>query len=319
MYLLKPRAWVAKFLLVLMAAGFIALAYFNHLGPLQKLLDAEEFTFYIGSIRVSLLLIVKFLLAFVLFFWLAGIVSEFGETRIHKIRRMSLRNRALFTKAFQVLIYFIAFLIALDIIGLDLTGLTVFSGAIGLGIGIGLQKISSNFISGIIMLFERAVEEGDLIEMSDGTTGFVRRTNARFTLLETFESREILIPNEDFITDRVTNWTFTNQIGRIDIKIGVAYGSDLKLVQSILLAAAGSHPRAVLEPEPACFLTAFGDSSVDFILYFWVDEITSGRYGPRSDVLFEISEQFERHNISIPFPQRDIHLRNGPENTGQIS
>lgn len=309
-YLLKPRAWVAKFLLLLLVGGFAALIYYDYLTPLQQFLDQDKLAFQIGNFRVSLLLFAKMLLAFVVLFWVAGIFSEFGEKKIHNFHRISLRNRALFTKAFQVLVYFIAFLIALDILGLDLTGLTIFSGAIGLGIGIGLQKISSNFISGIIMLFERAVEEGDLVEFSDGTIGIVKRTNARFTLIETFESREILIPNEDFITDRVTNWTYSNQLGRVEIKLGVAYGSDLKLVQQILLEAAMGHPRCVHNPAPSCFLTEFADSSVNFILYFWIDGITTGRFGPKSDVLFAIWDAFEKHDITIPFPQRDVFLKN---------
>lgn len=308
-YLLKPRAYVAKFLLVLMGAGFAALAYLDYLSPLQAYLARDDYSFMIGSYKVTLLFVVKTLVAAVVFFWLAGIVSEFGERRIQNFKRMSLHGRAIFSKAFQLFVYFFAFLIALDIMGLDLTGLTIFSGAIGLGIGIGLQKISSNFISGIIMLFERAVEEGDLIELSDGTTGIVKRTNARFTLVETFESREILVPNEDFITDRVTNWTYSNQIGRIEIKIGVAYGSDLRLVQHIMLDTARSHPRCVASPPPCCFLTEFADSAVEFTLFFWIDEITNGRLGPRSDVMFAISDQFERHQIAIPFPQRDVNVK----------
>lgn len=319
LYLLKPRAWIAKFLLFLMASGFVALAYFNYLTPLQTFLDSEIFSFNVGTFRVSAWLMAKFVVAFIIFFWLAGIISEFGEKRIHKLRQVSLRSRALFTKAYQILIYFIAFLIALDLLGLDLTGLTIFSGAIGLGIGIGLQKISSNFISGLIMLFERAVEEGDMIELSDGTTGIVRRTNARFTLLETFESREILIPNEDFITDRVTNWTYSNQLGRVDIHIGVAYGTNLKMTKTILLEAARQHPRCVSVPEPSCYLTNFGDNAVEFTLFFFVDSITEGRYGPKSDVLFEIAEQFEKYNITIPFPQRDVTIKNGGGLPGQMA
>lgn len=308
--LLKPRAWIAKFLLVLFTLAFIVLGYLGYLEPIKSFLDSEDLSFKVGDIRFSVFLVLKVIIAVIVLFWLAGICSEFGEEKLKKLKRIRSSNRALITKAFQVLVYFIAFLIALDLLGLDLTGLTIFSGAVGIGIGIGLQKISSNFISGIIMLFEKAVQEGDLIELSDGTAGFVRRTGARYTLIETFESRDIMVPNEDFITDRVTNWTFSNTLGRIDINIGVSYGSNLDKASELILEAANEHPRCCQNPAAECFLVDFADSSVNFTLYFWVDDIIQGRKRPRSDVLFSIWRKFHENDIEIPFPQRDLNIKN---------
>lgn len=308
--LLKPRAWVAKLLLFFAGLTFAALVYLGYLVPLTNFLNSEPFQFKIGDWQLSVFLVLKFLFVIIALFWIAGIFSEFVEKQIKKYSHMRSSNRAIVTKAFQVFLYFTAFIIVLDILGIDLTGLTIFSGAVGIGIGIGLQKITSNFISGIIMLFEKAIEEGDLIELNDGTTGIVKRTGARHTRIETLQNRDIMIPNEDFITGRITNWTYSNTTGRIDIEIGVSYGSDIKLASNLILEAANEHPRCCKHPEALCFLDNFGDSSVNFLLYFWVDNIIEGAKRPKSDVLFSIWDKFEQNGIEIPFPQRDVTIKN---------
>jgi len=216
-------------------------------------------------------------------------------------------------KLAQIVIYLVAFLVGLDFVGIDLTTLTVFSGAVGIGLGFGLQKIASNFISGLIILMEKSIEEGDLIELSDGTFGYIRRASARYTLVETFDSKEIRVPNEDLITSRVVNWTFSNSSARIEIELGVAYDSDIDLAHDLILAAAREHPRCVIKPEPACFLRSFGDSSVNFILHFWVEDVTLGRWPTQSEVMFSIWRKFKDNGIEIPFPQRDLHIK-GPLN-----
>ena len=276
-------------------------------------LDSEVFAFYFGETRISAYQITKALITIIILFWITGIFSEFGERRISNLQKIKPSNKSLITKAFQILIYLIAFLIGLDIIGVDLTTLAIFSGAVGIGVGFGLQKITSNFISGIILLFEKSIETEDLVELTDGTYGFVRHTGARYTLIETFDGKEIMIPNEDFITSRVTNWTFSNNHGRVEIIIGVSYDSDIEKARELILEAAVEHPRCIADPEPACYLTDFGDSSVNFLLYFWVSDVTEGRFEPRSDVLRNIWRKFAQHEITIPFPQRDIHIKGGSE------
>jgi len=282
----------------------------GHLDGIKALLDADRLTFELGSVRISAYLFLKALGALLLLTWLTGIISELGQRRIQSLDSIRPSNRALITKAFQIFLYLIAGLMALDVLDIDLKALTVLGGAVGIGIGFGLQKIASNFISGLILLFEKSIEENDLVELDSGTSGFVRKTSARYTLVETFEGREILIPNEDFITKNVTNWTFSNTKGRIDINVGVSYGSDLDLVYKLILEAANEHPRASQSPAPECFLVDFGDSSVNFTLFFWVNDIIEGRKRPRSDVLFSIWRKFKEHGIEIPFPQRDLHIKN---------
>lgn len=308
--LLKPKAWIAKALLLIVIVGFFASGFLGYLAPIQEFLNSDAMSFKVGDTQFSAYMLVRASIIIILLFWLASIVSDFGEAHLKKLKNVNVSNRALIIKALQILIYFIAFLVAMDLLEIDLTGLAIFSGAIGIGVGIGLQKIASNFISGIILLFEKTVVEDDLIELEDGTSGFVRHTGARYTMIETFENREIMIPNEDFITHRMTNWTYSNTLGRIDIQIGVSYKSDIKIAHQLLLEAAKEHPKSSKEVQPDCFLEEYGDSAVIFTLYFWVDNIIEGRKKPKSEVLFTIWDKFEANNIEIPFPQRDVHVKN---------
>jgi len=307
----RPRSVTAKgFVLILMGA-LIAASYMGYLAPVEELLDSEKLTFRFIDFAVSPYKILKALTVVILFMWLASVLSDQFEKRMIKITSIRSSNRELITKAVTLIIYFLATVVALDIMGIDLTALTVIGGAIGIGVGFGLQKITSNFISGIILLAEKSVELDDLVELSDGTQGFVRHAGARYTLVETFDGKEVMVPNEDFITNRVINWTLTNTKGRVEIAVGVAYGSDLDKVKEILLEAASEHPRCSAEPKPQCFLDEFGDSSINFSLYFWVDDVTEGRREPKSDVQFAIWRKFQAAGVEIPFPQRDLHIKSG--------
>ena len=300
-------------LLFLVVVGFLSLDFLGTLQPVKAFLDSENLSFSIGEARISAYLMTKAFIIIVLFFLITGILSEFGEKRIKSIRGIHSSNKALINKAFHIFIYFFGFIIALNILGIDLTAFAIFSGAIGIGIGFGLQKITSNFISGLILLFEKSIENGDMVELSDGTYGLIRKTSARYTLLETFEGREMMIPNEDFIINRVTNWTFNNRKGRLELNIGVAYESDIEKAMELILEAAREHPRCIDDPGPSCYLKEFGDSSVNFMLFFWVADVSSGRYRAKSDVMMSVWKKFNEHNITIPFPQRDIYIKNAED------
>lgn len=314
--LLKPKAIYAQILLLLLAFGFIYLGYEGHLDKLEAMLSKPPFAFRIGDFNFSLYLLLKGTIAVVSIFWLAGLISDFGERALKNISSVRRSNRDIITKVMQIVIYTICFLIVLDVLGIDLTALTVLGGAVGIGLGFGLQKIASNFVSGIIMLFEKSVEADDLVELSDGTFGTIRKTGARYTLLETYDGKEILIPNEDFVTSRVTNWTYSNTKGRVSIPIGVSYGSDIHKAYDLILEAAKEHPLCISDPEPTCYLREFADSSVNFLLFFWVDDVIKGRYKPQSDVMFAIWDKFKENGIEIPFPQRDVHIKNIKELKG---
>ncbi|MFT7433673.1 MAG: small-conductance mechanosensitive channel [Alphaproteobacteria bacterium] len=159
------------------------------------------------------------------------------------------------------------------------------------------------------MLFEKSVQNDDLIELPDAIFGTIKKTTSRYTLLETFDGKEIMIPNEDFVTTRVTNWTYSNKKGRIELFIGVSYKSDIKKAHALILEAAQEHGSSDIDSPPVCYLTEFADSSVNFRLLFWVDDILVGRLQPKSDVLFSIWDKFHNNNIEIPFPQMDVHVK----------
>lgn len=307
--IIKPKGSIAKFMVLILLAAVLAIGSLGYFDIAKEYLDTDALSFNIGSYQISVYKALKSLLVVILVFWIAAIISDIAEKRISKLKKLRASNRALILKGIYIFIYFVSALVVLDIIGIDLTTLTVFSGAVGIGLGFGLQKIASNFISGLILLMEKSVEQDDLVELSDGTFGFIRKASARFTLVETFDGKEIMIPNEDFITNRVVNWTYTNSKGRVEIHIGVSYNSDIEKARDLILEAAKSHPRCIAEPEPQCYLRNFGDSSVDFTLHFWVDDVAAGRWVPQSEVLFDIWHKFKKNNIEIPFPQRDLHLK----------
>ena len=308
--LLKPNSTKAKWLLLASSLIVIFLMETGHFSQVTEILSSKKMTLNVGNYSFSTYNIIKSIILIITLFWAVGIFADFGDKQIKRLMRgKKASSKTLVIKIFQGALYFISLLVALDIIGLDLTALAVFSGALGIGIGFGLQKIASNFISGLILIVEKSVEVGDLIELSDGTSGFLKKTAPRYTLVETFQGPEVLIPIEVFITSRVTNWTFSNEKARVDILIGVSYDSDLELVQKLILESASEHPKCSKIIEPSCFLSEFADSSVNFELFFWVDCVTEGRKGPRSEVLFSIWNKFKANNIEIPFPQRDIHIK----------
>lgn len=302
------KSYIRWFILIVLGA-ILAAGYYGHLEPLREILDAPELTLDIRGVALSPWVVLKVLLVIAAFYWLASFLSAIANKYIKKIPKMKTSNRTLLTKIAQILIYTAFFFLSLDVLGVDLTIFAIFGGAIGIGIGFGIQKIASNFISGMILLFEKSVRVGDLIELDDGTFGIVKQTGGRFTLLRTFEGKDVMIPNEDFITARVTNWTLEDQLGRVDVKVGVAYGTDLEKAQKCILEAAENHPRCVPDPAPSCYLVEFGDSSIDFHLMFWVDNITTGRWAPKSEVMMQIWKNFKKAGITIPFPQRDVWMK----------
>lgn len=308
--LIIPTTKFAKWLVFFLLIGILGAGFAGYFDPLKEVIDTEQFTLKYGDLKITLYKVLKSILVVIAIFWVTSLIVGFGEKRIKGFKKIRASNKAIMNKVFQILIYFFAFLLILDFVGIDLTALTVVGGAIGIGIGFGLQKITSNFISGLILLFERSVEIDDLVEMNNGVYGFIRHIGARYTLIETFESKEIMIPNEDFITNSVTNWTFSNSKGRIEVAVGVSYKSDIEKAQKLILEAAKEHERCADDPKPICYLREFGDSSVNFLLFFWVDDVTKGRYAVQSEVMMSIWKKFKKSDIEIPFPQRDLHIKN---------
>lgn len=309
-YVLSKSRWI----FALSLFGFGALWYFNRLSLLKPSLNyLNKYSLKLGTFQITPWSFLKSIFTVLIFLWITSLISHQFKNRIKKIRTIKAGTKEILTKSFDIFIYFIAALLVLNVLGINLSTLTVIGGALGVGIGFGLQKITSNFVSGLILLFEKSIEIDDLVELSDSIYGFVRRLGSRYTLIETFDGKEILIPNEDFITNRVTNWTFSNKNGRIDIDVGVSYKSDIEKAQSLILEAAREHPRCVEDPPPKCLLREFGDSSVNFKLLFFVSDVEAGRWEPQSEVMMTIWKKFKANDIEIPFPQRDIHIKTDKE------
>lgn len=284
---------------------------FNELGSVITLLESASFDF--GDIEVSAYTLVKALVFFSIIFWFGRFLSQAGTEYIRRTNSLNVSTKELMIKLFDIGLYVLMFVFALDLIGIDLTALAVFSGALGVGLGFGLQKIASNFISGIILLSERSVTIGNLVEMDNGIYGFMRKLGARASIIETFDGREVMVPNEDFITSRVSNLTHSSSRGRVDIPVGVAYGTDLELARKVMLDAVNSYEKTLKEKgvEANCLLREFGDSSVNFLLVFWMEDVKEGKWPAQSDVMFLVWNALKEHDIEIPFPQRDLHIRSG--------
>ncbi len=307
----KLKDFLYKFTVIFIILGIASLASLGYLEPAIKFLKSSPLTIDIGSFKLSAHSVIKAILAAIVIFSVATIFSNFVEGRIRKLRRMNFSNRQLLIKSTQIVIYVVAFLVILRVVGVDLKALAIFSGAIGIGLGFGLQKISSNFISGIILLFEKTIKKDDLIEIANNEVrGFVKKIRARYILIETLDNKEVMVPNEDLITQRVTNCTYSNKMGRVHVDFGVSYSSDVHQVKDLAIEAARSTEKCIDHPEPKCCLTEFGDSSINFRIYFWLENISSGLIFAKSDVMFAIWDKLKENNIEIPFPQRDINFKN---------
>ena len=212
-------------------------------------------------------------------------------------------------------IVLVGFLLALAFLGVNFTNITIIGGALSVGIGFGLQTIVNNFVSGLILLFERPVRVGDYIEIG-GLWAEIKKIGLRATVVETFDRADVVVPNSDLISNQVTNWTRTNRIMRVKIPVGVAYGSDVPLVMKILLECAEDNPSVVSTPKTQVFFRGFGESSLDFEIRLHILDIDS-RFIVESEILQEIDRQFREAGVEIPFPQRDLHLRSVDEKAGK--
>jgi len=286
---------------------------FGWFEPAVNYLDSYGFT--LGEVEITAYTIVKAIFYVCIILWIGRGVSNLSESYIRGVSSIGRSTQELLVKMVDIFLYVTLFVITLNLVGIDLTVLAVFGGAIGVGIGFGLQKIASNFISGIILLTERSIQINNLVEMDDGVLGYVRKLGARASVLETFDGKEVLVPNEDFITSRVSNLTQSSNKGRIDVNVGVSYDTDIHHAMELILKAANEYEAAsqAKGEEPKVFLREYGDSSVNFTLTFWLEDVTTGRWRTQSDVMLTIWDSFKEHDIEIPFPQQDIHIRSGLE------
>lgn len=302
------RNRLAARLVAIIAWTLLALDLLGILDPVAAELDARALA--LGSLRVSVLAIFKAIALFAALLWVSGLIGSGVELRLRRSTDLSPSLQVLIGKLVKIGLFLLAAFVSLSAAGLNLTALTLFSGALGLGIGFGLQKAISNFVSGIIILLDKSIKPGDVVEL-DGTVGWVRSLRTRFVSIVARDGREILVPNEDFITEKVINWSFTDTRSRLDVTFGVSYASDPHTVRRLAREAAAGVARVLPAPAPVCHITGFGESSIDFVLRFWIEDAQNGLTNVRGDVLLALWDALKAANIDIPFPQRDITVR-GP-------
>ena len=265
-----------------------------------------------GEMRISLWLVLRALVLIGLFFVAARFLSKTTGERIRRNEDISPSMQVLAVKLLQLLLYGGAFVIGLRMVGVDLTGLAFLSGAIGIGLGFGLQKVVSNLVSGVIILLDKSIKPGDVITVGQ-TFGWINSLGARYVSITTRDGREYLIPNEDLITTQVVNWSHSNDFVRLDIYFGTAYGDDPHVVRKLAINAAKSVDRVLSFRPPVCHIVGFGDSSVDYILRFWIKDPTGGLTNIRGNVYLALWDAFKENGISIPFPQREVKVLEGSE------
>jgi len=260
----------------------------------------------VGNTSISVLNIIEGAVLLAVVMWLSYAIGSFLDRRIQKTEELTPSLRVLLGKITRISLLVLAALIAVSGLGIDLTALTVLSGAVGVGIGFGLQKVVSNFISGIIILLDQSIKPGDTISLGE-TFGWIRELRARFVSVVTRDGREFLIPNEDFITHEVINWSFSDKYVRLDVEFGVSYDSDPHEVTRIAIEAAGSVGRVdAARRPPVCWLTEFGDSSLNFKLRFWITDPQQGLTNIRGKVLMALWDAFKANDIAIPYPHREV-------------
>src|SRR6056297_3116539 len=270
-------------------------------------------TVSLGNISFSVMALLRGLIAGAILFWAGRWSNDQSASYINRQQEMRPATRQLAAKAAELLIFGIAFLLLMNIMGVPLTSLAVLGGAIGVGLGFGLQKIASNYISGVILLLEGQATVGDFVELDNGEAGTIVKTTARAMILETFDGRWIVVPNEDFITTRVINYSDQGSANRIEVAFSVSYDTDINRVPDIIANAVSKHPGVLDAPEPPDVeLRGFGDSGIDFGVEFWVNGIDDGKNRYASDVLFLIWNALKEHKIEIPYPHRVIEMRNAP-------
>lgn len=288
----RPVAWFIACVLMVTAVldvtGFTAIT--------SNYLAAKSIAF--GKYSVTMLNLIHGIIILVVVLWCAGLLSRTLESYLRRASSLSYSARALTVKFFRMFVYFAALMIVLSVLGVDLTAFAVFGGAIGVGIGLGLQKITANFLSGITLLLEKSIMIGDLIEVA-GVSGHVREMNIRYVLVETADGRDLMVPNEELTVGRVINWSHSNEQARIEIKIVLDFDTDAKVAIKHMLACAKAHPRCLRKPEPLCWLREFNELGMVFLLTFWIPDVHEGRNTPQSDVMLAILETFRAENIKF--------------------
>jgi len=284
---------------------WVTLSVLNITTEAEAILDSMAIHF--GDLRISVWLVLQAALIIGVLFYAARFLSRTTASRIQDNSDLSPSMRVLTVKFVQLILYGIALFVGLKAVGVDLTGLAVLSGAIGVGLGFGLQKVVSNLVSGVIILLDKSIKPGDVISLGD-TFGWINSLGARYVSITTRDGREYLIPNEDLITGQVVNWSHSDDFVRLDIHFGTSYHDNPHDVRRIAVEAANSVDRVLTDKKSVCHITGFGDSSIDYVLRFWISDPTQGLTNIRGNVYLALWDAFRANGISIPFPQREVRI-----------
>lgn len=280
------------------------------------ILILSDISFSVGNVGVSAYGVVRVLIFGALLFWLGRASSSFGKVVIQKQASLDVPTKEVFTKLFEVSLFCLVILLLLNVMGIDLTTLAVFGGALGVGIGLGLQSIASNFISGIIILLDRSLTVGDYVELDNGQTGFVREFKMRYAVLETYDGKDILVPNEMFISNLLVNWSHKDPKQRYRVDFSVPYATDIRAMVDFIKEAVAQHPQVLsgeeypIEERPDCEIDSFGDSGVNMFVEFWMIGIDDGKNRVGGDLLLTIFETLKANGVDMPFPQREVRILN---------
>jgi small-conductance mechanosensitive channel len=307
-YILQPNPLLNAYenILSFMLWIFVALYLFGILKPILNTLESITFSF--GEKAFSILLVIQLLIGIFVSIIVAMTLGRFIENRLMKINQLSLNGRVMINKVLRIALYVIAVVIALDTIGLDLTFLSVFGGAFGVGLAFGMQKIASNYISGFTILLDKSVQIGDILTIGEHY-GIVNSIQSRYTVLRKLDGVEVIIPNETLIAENIVNHTSSDRKVRVAIDIQIGYNSSVDEATKIMTSCCNAQDRVIKEnPEPTVYLMNFGESGIDLKLVFFILDAEEGTYRLRSDINKEIWKQFTERNIEIPFPQRVIHI-----------
>ncbi len=293
----RAVAWLVWIILALHIAGFS-----------DNLIESlDEISFSFGKQRISVLLVMQALVAIAISFLVSLWASRAIEKRIMAAEVMDMNLRVMLSKITRTAFIVVASIFTLSAAGIDMTALSMFGGALGVGLGLGLQKIASNYVSGFIILFDRSIHINDIVSIED-KIGVLTKLTTRYVVLKSADGSEALIPNDTLITSTVVNHTYSDRQVRISAAVQVGYAADLELAMKIMLDAAKNQKRVLGSPEPQVFLRSFADSGIDLELGFWIADLEQGRYGLISDINLEIWREFKKHGIEIPFPQREVRI-----------
>ena len=261
----------------------------------------------LGDVTITPAILITVVLIMLGAFWVSRLSQRMLRRNVFRRMHLNIGTQATICRILHYIIMLLGAFIAIQQAGIDLTALAAVSAVLMVGIGLGLQNITSNFISALILLFERPVQVGDFVEVS-GVQGNIRRIKARSSVVETLDNVSIIVPNSNFISENVTNWSYRDSKVRIHVSVGVSYGSDVDLVAETLLQVGRAHPEVLDSPEPKIQFLEFGDSSLNFDLLVWIED-SPRQYFVRSDLNFAIVKAFREQDITIPFPQRDLHVQ----------